>query len=388
MTWMSVTFSVGGPILIDWRPIVLQATIMIIRNTRSAAPLVLASFLGGVNAQELSPDDASIADSLGVWFRDAATTFDPETGIWADSSGNDNHAEPVGEVNVTGPVTFVAPTLGMISGGAFSAEEVSSVHFANDVDDLLVAADLNMDTGLTDLTIFVVYNANFLASNPNLTRAVGFGSISATQANAGNHFNLAGDPSIRKDNGQLGSGGYSEAFPVETTFIRTARMSATAVDEWFNTEGTLNKVITHSGVSYTTSSDDFFLGDLRCGTTSTPGFPATARSDFDIVQTIAYTAALTDEQIAGVNEWLANNIGSGAPASALAITGIDVDSTAGSATIEWASKTGRTYAVDVSEDLVVWEELDDGVDSEGETTSYTETELEGTARRFYRVREL
>lgn len=352
------------------------------------APFLLSSLLGGANAQELAPDDASIVDSLGVWFRDAATTFDPETGIWADSSGNDNHAEPVGEVNVAGLVTFVGPTLGMISGGAFSAEEVSSVHFTNDVDDLLVAPDLNMDAGLTDLTIFVVYNANFLASNPNLTRAVGFGSISATQENAGNHFNLAGDPSIRKDNGQLGAGGYSEAFPVETTFIRTARMSTTAVDEWFNIDGTLNKVITHSGVSYTTSSDDFFLGDLRCGTTSTPGFPATARSDFDIVQTIGYTAALTDEQIAGVNEWLANNIGSGAPGSDLAITEIDVDSTAGSVTIEWASKAGKTYAVEVSEDLKVWEELDDGVESEGEVTLYTEEGLEGITRRYYRVLEL
>jgi hypothetical protein len=339
-------------------------------------------------AQELAPDDPAIVESLGAWFRDAATTFDPETGIWADSSGNDNHAEPVGEVNVAGPVTFVGPTLGMISGGAFSAEEVSSVHFASDADDLLAASDLNEDAGLTDLTIFVVYNANFLASNPNLTRAVGFGSISATQANAGNHFNLAGDPSIRKDNGQIGSGAYSEAFPLETTFIRTARMSTTSVDEWFNVEGTLNKVITNPGVSYTTSSDDFFLGDVRCGATPTPGFAATAVSDFDIVQTIAYTAALTDEQIAGVNEWLANNIGSGAPGSVLAITGIDVDISAGSATLEWASRAGQTYAVDVSEDLEVWEELDDGVDSEGESTSYTDEGLEGAVRRFYRVREL
>ncbi len=359
-----------------------------IRKNSTIASFILSSLLGGAQAQELAPDDAAIAGNLGAWFRDAANTFDGETGIWADSSGNDNHAEPVGEVNVGGPITFIGPTLGMISGGAFSGEDVAAVHFANDFDDLLIAADLNGDAGLTDLTIFVVYNANFLAANPNLTRAVGFGSISATQANAGNHFNLAGDPSIRKDNGQLGSGTYSEIFPGETTIIRTARMSTTAVDEWFNTEGTMEKVLNLTGVSYTTSSDDFFLGDLRCGATSTPGFPATARADFDIIQTIVYTTALTDEQIAGVNEWLGNNIGSAAPGGGLAITGIEFDATAGSATVTWTSKPGRTYSVDVSSDLEIWEELEDGIDSEGEMTSYTEMELGSTTPRFYRVREL
>ena len=364
------------------------STIMKKIKASTIVPVILISLLGGVQAQELAPDDASIVDSLGAWFKDAEGTFDEETGIWADSSGKDNHAEPVGEVNVAGPVTFIGPTLGMISGGAFSDDDVSSVHFANDVDDLLVSPDLNADAGLTDLTIFVVYNANFLASNPNLTRAVGFGSISATQANAGNHFNLAGDPSVRKDNGQLGSGTYTEAFPIETTFIRTARMSATAVDEWFNTDGTLNNVLNLTGVSYTTSSDDFFLGDIRCGFTSTPGFPATAMSDFDIIQTIAYNAALTDEQIAGVNEWLSNNIGSSGPGGELEITGIEVDTAADSAMITWASKPGKTYAVDSSDDLNNWVELDDGVSSGGASTSFTELDLGGATKRFYRVREL
>lgn len=357
-------------------------------HSSTIALVVLPFLLCRAQAQELAPDDVTIIESLGAWFKDAENSFDVETGIWADSSGKDNHAEPVGEVSVISPVTFVAPTLGMISGGAFSTEEVSSVHFSSDVDDLLAVPDLNGDAGMTDLTIFVVYNVDFLAANPSLTRAVGFGSISATQANAGNHFNLAGDPSIRKDNGQLGAGTYSEAFPFATTIIRTARMSPTAVDEWFNTDGTLNKVLGLTGVSYTTSSDDFFLGDVRCGPTSTPGFPSVSVADIDIIQTIAYNAALTDEQVAGVNEWLTNNIGSSAPGGELAITGIVVDSVADSATITWASRPGKTYAVDSSVDLVNWGELDDSVLSGGEETSYTEMELGGATPRFYRVREL
>ena len=369
----------------------LELILLVMRNRKQSVviPLTLVSLMTAGQAQELAPDDPAIVESLGAWFRDAAATFDPETGIWADSSGKDNHAESVGEVDVTGLVTYAGPTLGTISGGEFSAEDVSSVRFSSDVDDLLVAADLNMDAGLTDLTIFVVYNVNFLGSNPNLTRPVGFGSVAGTQTNLGDHFNLAGDPSLRKDNGQLGSGAYSLPFPVETTFIRTARMSATAVDDWFNTDGTLTKVLSLPGVSYTTSTDDYFLGDLRGGNSAVPGFgAAVSRADLDIVETIVYTTALSDEQVAGVNEWLGSNVGSGSPSNDLVITGIEVDSAAGSATIEWNSRAGGSYAVDVSEDLEVWAELDDGIESEGEVTTFTETELAGATPRFYRVREL
>ena len=51
---------------------------------------------GAVSAQELAPDDPSISGDLAVWFRDAAKTFDPDTGTWADSSGNGRDAVPVG----------------------------------------------------------------------------------------------------------------------------------------------------------------------------------------------------------------------------------------------------------------------------------------------------
>ncbi len=368
------------------------------QNTFTTASFLLTALLGGAHAQELAPDDATIVANLGVWFKDAANSFDSETGIWADSSGNENHAEPVGEVNVNSPVTYLGPTLGTISGGAFSDEDVASVHFANDVDDLLIAAELNGGAGLTDLTIFVVYNVNFLTANPNLTRSVGIGSIAAIQENPGNHFNLAGDPSVRKDNGQLGSGTYSEIFPSETTIIRTARMTTAAVDEWFNTDGTLKNALNLTGSSYMTSSDDFFLGDLRAGATSIPGFAATAQADFDIIQTLMYTAALTDDQVAGVNEWLEAHLtgGSGTAGNDLVITGIVLASDQLSAELTWHSKPGRSYAVDIANDLDdSWQELDDSVPSGGADTTKVVPTFGGAnapdplpKKVFYRVRQL
>jgi len=277
---------------------------------------------------------------------------------------------------------------------------VASVHFANDADDLLIAAGLNGDAGLAELTIFVAYHVNFLTANPDLTRPVGIGSVAATQENPGDHFNLASDPSIRKDNGQLGSGTYSEIFPSETTIIRTARMTAAAVDDWFNTDGTLQNVLKLTGSSYTTSNDDFFLGDLRVGNTPIPGFSATAtaKADFDIIQTLVYTAALTDDQVAGVNEWLENHLtgGSGTASSGLAVTEIILAADQLSAELTWRSKPGKIYAVDIANDLAgSWQELDDSVPSGGAATTKIVPTFSGgdtpdplSKRVFYRVRQL
>ena len=336
--------------------------------------LAYGALIASAGGQELAPDDPAIVEHLSAWFRDAESSFDPETGIWSDSSGNERHAAPVGEINVGGPVTYLAPTLATVSGGAFSDDLLPSVHFASDVDDLLQASDLNGGTGLTDLTIFAVYHVNLLAANPNLTRALGFGSIAALQTNPGNHFNLACDPSIRKDNGQLGAGTYTGPFPAETTFIRSARMSVTSVDEWFNIDGTPEKVLNIEGSSYATSSDDFFFGDLRVGATVVPGLPAApAVADIDIVQTIVYTSALSDEQVVGVNEWLGSHLTGGSGGAPLAFTEIIVGADQRSVTLTWNSKPGKVYALDLSYDMQAdWQELEDSLDSEGgETTSTT-----------------
>ena len=49
----------------------------------------------------------------------------------------------------------------------------------------------------------------------------------------------------------------------------------------------------------------------------------------------------------------------------------------------------KVYAIEVSEDLVLWEELDDNVISEGELTTFTDTQIPlNSPRRFYRVHEM
>ena len=344
------------------------------------------------HAQELAPDDPAIASSLGVWFQDAENLFDSESGIWSDSSGNGNDASPVGMVNVGGPITYLAPTSSTVSGGSFSDSDLPSVRFSAAVEDLLEIEDINGGAGLSNLTIFVVYNVDQAGANASLCRPVGFGSVAAIQQNLGNNYNLGSDPSIRKDNGFVGAGSYSMAFPMQTTFIRSSRMTPAAIHEWFNTDGTLSQVFTTAGSSYTTSTDDFFMGDLRAGVSPIPGVAGTgiSQSDFDIVQVIVYTDALSDEQVAGVNEWLSNNPSgtAGGNATELAITEISVSEDLLTTSLTWSSKPSRVYAVDKSIDLINWQEVDDAVDSEGETTSFDVLSPEpGEVRLFFRVRE-
>ena len=58
-------------------------------------------------------------------------------------------------------------------------------------------------------------------------------------------------------------------------------------------------------------------------------------------------------------------------------------------TISFNSKAGRIYAVDRTTDLLLWEELDDGVEGEVESTDFTDSFLpEGSKVMFYRVREV
>ena len=269
------------------------------RTVLALATLAAAGSLS--KAATLAPNDPSISGSLGLWLTDARNNFDGST--WADSSGNGNDAVTVGTVNVNGPVTYSAGTLDLTTTTA--DHNTSSVAFTGSVDDLMRADDIFGGPGANTVTVFVAYHMVNLGGNPNLTRPAGIGSIAGTQNNPGDHFNLSSDPSVRKDNGQIGSGNYSGGAPLATPFIRIARMDASGVDEWFNTSTTLNSVLSDTGAQYTTSNDDFYLGDLRAGSSTVPGFGlSVAPSDFSISQVIAYNAALTDQQVADVNEWM------------------------------------------------------------------------------------
>jgi hypothetical protein len=58
------------------------------------------------------------------------------------------------------------------------------------------------------------------------------------------------------------------------------------------------------------------------------------------------------------------------------------------ATIEWNSSPGGTYAISFSTDLIVWIELEDGLESQGDSSEFTEEGVPPDAiLRYYRVRE-
>ena len=59
----------------------------------------------------------------------------------------------------------------------------------------------------------------------------------------------------------------------------------------------------------------------------------------------------------------------------------------GTVTLSWSSVEGARYAMDSSIDLKSWFELDDDIDSEGDTTSFT-TPADEAEKTFYRVKQL
>jgi hypothetical protein len=82
-------------------------------------------------------------------------------------------------------------------------------------------------------------------------------------------------------------------------------------------------------------------------------------------------------------------IGSGGPPTQLGLRFTDIvfDSTTRNCTITWASRPGRLYIIDAGGDFQNWEELQDGFESEGDSTSFTEEGIPAdTQERYYRVR--
>ena len=64
-------------------------------------------------------------------------------------------------------------------------------------------------------------------------------------------------------------------------------------------------------------------------------------------------------------------------------TGIDYQGTTNRTVVTWTSQPGESFSISESVDLVTWIELDDGVEAEGESTSYS-ANIEGPVR-YYRA---
>ena len=70
------------------------------------------------------------------------------------------------------------------------------------------------------------------------------------------------------------------------------------------------------------------------------------------------------------------------------ITSIVFDDQTRDATVTWTSKPNRTYAISFSPDLQAWSEIDDGIESQGEQTSFTDEAVPAEDdARYYRITE-
>ncbi|MFP6872800.1 MAG: hypothetical protein VCA55_04750, partial [Verrucomicrobiales bacterium] len=107
-----------------------------------------------------------------------------------------------------------------------------------------------------------------------------------------------------------------------------------------------------------------------------------------IDEVAVWRSALSAEKILELAEGGSPLGGSRVP---LSITDISANFSGASpvVTISFNSKAGKIYAVDRTTDFLIWEELDDGVEGEVESTDFTDSFLpEGNKTMFYRVHEV
>ncbi len=267
------------------------------------ALVLLGHWNVGSRAAEIAPDNPALAENLILWLRTPNESYDEVTGTWLDASGNDHHAVAVG-TSAAG-VEYAPGSLGVGNNPAIFAQAFGTVEFKADEDDMLISENINGGEGLANITIITVYKrAMVTGTNMSIIRPVGFGSWKLD--NRANNFDLGTDPSIRKDNGNIGAGSYSVAHPDDEFFIRAARLDeVNSVNEWFNVSGTLEKAITDAGGAYTTETNDFHLGDLRVDSSD----EGNASADLSVAEVIVYNRALEEPEIQGVSEWLQANIG-------------------------------------------------------------------------------
>ncbi|MDG1148817.1 MAG: choice-of-anchor D domain-containing protein [Akkermansiaceae bacterium] len=100
-----------------------------------------------------------------------------------------------------------------------------------------------------------------------------------------------------------------------------------------------------------------------------------------------FRAALSEQDI---NTIIASGVGGFTGAARdLVITALNFGPADGQVTITFDSVSNATYIVERSTDLFIWDELTDNLNSDGETTSFTDLSLPaGTTKAFYRVRPL
>ena len=97
-----------------------------------------------------------------------------------------------------------------------------------------------------------------------------------------------------------------------------------------------------------------------------------------------WSVALPEEDVAA----LADGAAILSPPSPFIITEIEFDPAAREVSLTWNSLPAQLYAVESTPDLNIWEELNDGLESQGASTSVTLKAPDGTTQLNYRIREV
>ncbi len=247
-------------------------------------------------ADPLAPDDPSIEGNLLVWLTDPANTYKPDTGVWLDSSGNGNSAVTfTGNKNSLefGPFLLEQETPEF---GLFAGQDIDVV-LSTDADDSLKTPHLNGEAGFGELTMIGVLRYGSVESN---NRPFGIGSFHDDDFRPG--YQLAGDGSIRRDNGFIAG---TEPVPADL-FIRASVLygdgvtleNSSLLDMYFDDFGTVFNIdgdVFDPG-NAVTADDRLYLGDLRANF-----------ADNAIAQVAFYNIGLSEQQVTGIAEWMTAN---------------------------------------------------------------------------------
>ena len=84
-----------------------------------------------------------------------------------------------------------------------------------------------------------------------------------------------------------------------------------------------------------------------------------------------------------------DNLQLGGPVGApFQISSVEVNPDNDEVTVLWPSRLNERFSIEWSEDLIIFTELDDGIEGLDGSTSYTDTVPPGTRMRYYRVKKL
>ena len=309
---------------------------------------------------------AAITDGLvGLWSFDGSTD---------DISGNNNHG------TLEDGASLDADVPAQLAGG-------QSLNLAGGTQHVLVphAASLDISTSIT-ISAWVKRSDT------------GWGAILGKGPSPGSDGNFPGNYEMRLGNGDGLTSLLWEENGVPNTAPSIADTSIVPADVW-----------THIAITGTTDGTySFYIDGALSSTGTTPASfissqnttPLYIGSRSDLFTTLTgglddvalFSGELPASQIIDIMGGNFSNFGIGS--SELKITAISVDGPPvnPSVTLTFNSRPGRNYKVEASADLKDagtpggWIELDDSYPSQGETTTYVDTQFAGSAPRvLYRV---